>query len=197
MENHSLPKKLRYLAIATLSAIAIMGCSGIGSLLGQQSPGAPVAPEAAAQPLAACSLLTTAEWESLVGPSPVAPKQTDDEVTYVTPPVQTSLCTYASKQGSILLAIERPHATQAADSEALAAQLGQDPGLASLGQVEVQPLDGLGVPAAWYDVRQSAGQVWVVAISPSGGGTYLRVQAFNYPLEQAQAIAAKALSRLP
>jgi len=75
--------------------------------------------------------------------------------------------------------------------------LAQDPGLSSLGEVEVQPLDGLGVPAAWYDVRESAGQVWIVAISPSGGGAYLRVQAFNFSLEQAQAIAEKALSRLP
>lgn len=79
----------------------------------------------------------------------------------------------------------------------MAAQLRQDPGLAALGEVEVQPLDGLGAPAAWYDVRDSAGQVWVVAISPAGGGTYLRLQAFNYPLEQARVIAEKALSRLP
>lgn len=190
MNNHGLFKNLQYLAVAALLSMATLGCSLLGS-----SPSE--AALAAGQPLAACSLLTEAEWETLVGPSDIAPEQTDSEATYVTPPVQTSLCSYASKQGSILLAIERPHSMKAADSEALAAELRQDPGLAALGEIEIQPLNGLGVPAAWYDVRESARQVWVVAISPAGGGTYLRVQAFNYPLEQAQAIAEKALSRLP
>jgi len=46
-------------------------------------------------------------------------------------------------------------------------------------------------------VRESAAQIWIVAVSPSGSGTYLRVQAFGYPLEQAQVIAEKALTRLP
>ena len=192
MNDNRVGKNVKRLALSGLLLLALLGCSGIGALI-SENPAAPPA----AEPLAACSLLTEAEWEALVGPSPVAPEQTDDEATYVTPPVQTSLCSYASRQGSVLLAVERPHTMQAADSKALAAQLRQDPGLTALGEVNVQPLDGLGVPAAWYDVRQSAGQVWVVAVSPSGGGAYLRVQAFNFPLEQAQAIAEAALSRLP
>lgn len=182
MNNKRALKNVQYLAVATLLTIAALGCSLMGSSASETAP-------PAAQPLAACSLLTEAEWETLVGPSDIAPEQTDS--------TRTSLCSYASRQGSVLLAVERPYSSDAADSEALAAQLGQDPGLAALGEVEVQPLGGLGIPAAWYDMRESAAQIWVVAVSPSGGGTYLRVQAFGYPLERAQAIAEKALSRLP
>jgi hypothetical protein len=177
---------LRFSAVLALLMIALVGCSG--SEKSSDTAGVDPAQGDAAS-LAACSLLTAAEWENLVGPSDVAPKQTDSE--------RTSLCAYASRQGSVLLAVERPYASDAADSQALAVQLGQDPGLSSLGDVDVQPLDGLGVPAAWYDVREAAAQIWVAAVSPSGGGTYLRVQAFGYPLERAQEIAARALSRLP
>ncbi len=195
MKANSALKTAKPLAITALIVLTVLGCSQVEPPSNVASSSEQAAP--ADQPLAACSLLTEDEWETLVGPSSAAPEQTDDEATYMTPPVQTSLCTYASQQGSILLAAERPYSSEATDSETLAADLREDPGLSSLGDVDVQPLDGLGVPAAWYDVSESANQVWVVAVSPSGGGTYLRVQAFGYPLEQAQAIAEKALSRLP
>jgi len=177
---------LRFSAVLVLLMVALFGCSG--SETEADSGGAnPVQGDAA--PPAACALLTAAEWEAFVGPSDDAPEQTDSE--------RTSLCTYASRQGSVLLAVERPYSSDAADSQALAAQLSQDPGLSSLGDIDVQPLDGLGVPAAWYDMREAAAQIWVAAVSPSGGGTYLRVQAFGFPLDRAQEIAQTALSRLP
>ena len=62
--------------------------------------------------------------------------------------------------------------------------------LESMGNVQIQPLEGQGVPAVWYDARDYAKQVWVVAVEPSGDGAYLRVQA----LDLAQTPDAKSLS---
>lgn len=81
---------LRSIPVTALLIISLVGCSGAGTSSDETLSDEPQSQEEAA-PLAACSLLTTSEWESLVGPSDIAPEQTNSEATYVTPPVKTSL----------------------------------------------------------------------------------------------------------
>ncbi len=203
MNKHQLTKTHLYLAVAVLLTITTLGCSLLKAASSQVAS-AQQAAAAAAEPLAACSLLTEAEWETLVGPPSLEPEERNDEATYVTPPEYSSMCTYVGPKGSVVLLVKRPHGTSATSAGELAAELRQREAsaLAEMGNAQVQPLEGLGVPAAWYDVRDYAKQVWVVAIQPSGEGTYLRVQALELAqtpdvLEQAKGIAEKALSRLP
>lgn len=65
---------------------------------------------------------------------------------------------------------------------------------ASFGATRGAPVDGLGVPAAWHDVR-AVGQVWLDAVKQrEGGGYYLRVMADS--IEIAKAFAKTAVGRL-
>jgi hypothetical protein len=59
-------ENLQHLVRAALLTMTTLGCSLLGSSLSE-------AVSAATRPLAACSLLTEAEWETLVGPSLNAP----------------------------------------------------------------------------------------------------------------------------
>jgi hypothetical protein len=145
----------------------------------------------------ACSLVTRSEAEAVLGPVLSDPEEQNSS--------EKSTCSYVGTKGVATVMVEYPRSEHVTTSAEFAAKLAADvkknsadPEFAkTFGPIQVQPVEGLGIPAAWHDLGpRTDGQVWLDAIkNKPGGGQYLRVMSRS--LEVAKVMAATAVTRLP
>lgn len=185
------------LALALVTALAACG--------GGDSSAAAQASRADAPRILACDLIAKAEIEAIIGSSVGEP----DDHGSARRESTGSICTFAGMGGSVLVRAWYPYHGGEPTSAAWAAKLQAererdaaeetDPEIkemkALLAKVRLQPLDDLGVPAAWEDMRAEAGQVALHTVKGGKGGVYLSVHADD--LAAARAVTEKALARIP
>ena len=131
----------------------------------------------------ACSLLTRAEAEAILGRLPGDPSGYTDG--------GKSMCTYAAVDTDTTVTVELWMRRQPASSAEFARIVvdGEEAG-------RVEPVEGLGGPAAWHDFGSGAINLWLDVFEHTTRADYrLRVESGS--LAAAKALAEKALGRLP
>lgn len=161
--------------------------------------------EERSEDLRACDLVTKAEIEAILGGAVEEPDAYETSMTNST----SSVCTFAGMVGGVLVRVWHPYYSGEATSAEWAAKLQadrdediaeeDDPEMKEMQEVfagvKFQPLDGLGVPAAFEDMTEVARQVAVHVVTGGKGGAYIVVHAGD--LETARAVVEKALARVP
>jgi hypothetical protein len=131
----------------------------------------------------ACSLITHAEAEAILGPLLGMPSRYNDGAK--------SFCTYVAVDSDTTVTVEQWTKRQPASSTDFARMVGGDE---KSGRVE--PVETLGVPAAWHDFGAGAINTWLDLYKRTARQDYrLRVEASS--LAGAKGLAEKALARLP
>ena len=134
--------------------------------------------------LDACSLLTDAEAEAILGRLLGDPSGYTDG--------HKSMCTYAAVDTDTTVTVELWMRRQPVSSAEFARMVvdGDDAG----GRVE--PVEDLGGPAVWHDFGSGAINLWLDVFEHTARADYrLRVESGS--LAAAKALAEKALGRLP
>ena len=132
----------------------------------------------------ACSLLTLAEAEAILGRLLGDPSGYTDG--------GKSMCTYAAVDTDTTVTVEHWMGRQPASSTDLARMAG---GAGHSGP-RVQPVETLGVPAAWHDFGPDAINLWLDVYKQTARQDY-RVRVESGSLARATALAERALARLP
>ena len=136
----------------------------------------------------ACSLVTPEEAEAVIGSLVSEPSRYRD--------ADKSMCTYVTEQADTTVTVEHWLGSPPLSSSEFARMLGEArmPGAALRGVVK--PVEGIGVPAARYDVGGRDGTVWLDVFKRSANNNYrLRVESSS--LHAASALAQNASVRLP
>jgi hypothetical protein len=168
-------------AILCVGAV-ICACSPDGT---RTEAGAPSHPRTSAHTaLDACSLLTLAEAEAILGRLLGDPSGYTDG--------RKSMCTYPAVDTDTTVTVELWMRRQPASSAEFARIVGDGEGAG--GRVEL--VEGLGGPAAWHDFGSGAVNLWLDVFEHTARADYrLRVESGS--LAAAKALAEKALGRLP
>jgi hypothetical protein len=136
----------------------------------------------------ACSLVTREEAEAVIGSLVSEPSRYRD--------ADKSMCTYVTAESDTTVAVDHWLGSTPASSSEFARMLVEPgmPGAALRGVV--QPVEGIGAPAAWYDVGGPNGTVWLDVFRRSATGNY-RLRLESSSLSAASALAQSASARLP
>jgi hypothetical protein len=134
--------------------------------------------------LDACSLITHAEAEAILGPFMGDPSHYNDD--------SKSMCTYAAVDTDTTVTLEQWMGRQPTSSTDFARMVGD----AGHSGRRVQPVETLGVPAAWHDFGPGAINIWLDVYKQTARQDY-RVRVESGSLARATALAEKALARLP
>lgn len=119
----------------------------------------------------ACSLVTRGEAETVLGALIADPEEQNS--------TGKSTCSYVGQKGAATVMVEYPRSASVASSSDFAAKLtddvkknSADPEFARMfGATRVEPVEGLGIPAALHDLGPgSGGQIWLDAIKNKPGG---------------------------
>jgi hypothetical protein len=132
----------------------------------------------------ACSLITHAEAEAILGPLLGDPSRYSDG--------GKSMCTYVALDTDTTVTVEQWMRRQPASSTDFARMVDD----AENSGRRVEPVATLGVPAAWHDFGSGAINIWLDVYKETAREDYrLRVESGS--LARATALAERALGRLP
>jgi hypothetical protein len=181
------------LPIGLLVATALAACGGGDSA----QPSA----DAETENIAACNLVTKADVEAVTG----SPVDEPDEYSSGDYSGGNSLMSSCAYDNGVLVRAWHPYRAGESTSAAWTAKVQAerdesvadetDPDLrAALQEIELQPVDDLGAPAALEDMREGAGMLALHVYASGKGGVYFSVYAFDP--ETARAVTEKALAKL-
>lgn len=168
-----------------LTGLLVVACGGGSAPDSSAQAGSRPAKKSDTSKIDACSLLTTEEIEAAAGWKPGAP----DADTHGT----TKTCTYHGPKAltqSVVLVVATP-APKLESSSAMAEWRGKQAARYPDIKMVFKPIEGLGAPAISSELEGSGKPSLEVAKN----GLLLNVTASS--LEEAQALAAKAIPRLP